>query len=109
MGALVYVLATKAYQNTRKRSLLLIAIAAALGGVITVVPELGTVASCWGYWYLEMAMRVAGDVLWLVGCWLLFQHYTDLIRRSAQDAPPNGGPATPVASPGVTGRPPSAS
>lgn len=108
VSALICVLAAKAYQETHKRCLLLIAASAGLAVVVTVLPELGP--GGWGAWYFDMVMRVAGDALWLVGCWLLFEHYMELIARDAQgDARPNGGPAVGSGNSGVGGGPPSVS
>ena len=86
----------------------LIAASAGLAAVVTVLPELGP--GGWGAWYLDMVMRVVGDALFLVGCWLLFKEYTELTTRCAQrSAPSNGGPAAPVGDSGVSEGPPSVS
>jgi len=107
--ALVCVLSAVAYQATRKRALLLIAISAGMGAVVSVLPELATTGG-WGAWYLDMLLRVASAAIYLIGFWLLLRSYTDLVTGGAQRAAsPNGGPPTAVGGSGVTGGPPSVS
>ena len=101
--ALVCVLAANAYQVTRKRALLLIAVSSGMGAVVSVLPELAATGG-WAAWYLDMLLRVASGALYLVGFWLLLQNYTKLLTTDAQRiAPPNGGPAAAVGGSGATG------
>lgn len=105
--ALVCVLAVVAYQATRQRPLLLIAVSSGMGAVVSVLPEIPA-AHGWGFWYFEMLVRVAACALYLVGVSLLFRSYTALVLGSAQrTAPPNAGTAEPPANSDVSSGPPS--
>ncbi len=99
--ALVCVLAAVAYQATRSRAVLLIAISSGIGAVVSVLPELAGIGQ-WGLWYVDMFLRVASGALYLIGFWLLFQAYTGLVAGGAQPAAPDGGPVarSPIPRPG---------
>lgn len=105
VNALVCVLAASAYQATRKRCLLLIAVSAGMAGVTGALPAVAATGG-WGAWYLDMVMRVAAGALSLVGCWLLFQSYTDLVKRGIQGSKRNGSLAKPLSSSNAAEGPP---
>jgi hypothetical protein len=110
VNVIICALAAKLYHDTRKRCLFLISIGSGIGAALIVLPEMQGGSSSWSGWYFEMTLRLASSVVWLIGWWLLFRDYTDMIRPSAQQsAPPNGGPATQPDNPEVTEGPPSAS
>ena len=104
-NVLVGALATKAYQDTRKRCLLLIAVSAGIGAVLTAAPWIREDRSSWTYWGFYTVATICDLSLWVAGAWLLFRDYATLIAH--RSAAPNGGPATPVANSGVTEGPPS--
>lgn len=96
-NAILCAFAAKAYQETRKRPLLLLAIAAAMGAGLTLL--------CWAEGdrsssflrYFSSVATMAPLGLGLVGCRLLFRDYADLLSRTTR--PPvagGGGPAAPV-------------
>jgi len=107
---LVFGLATTAYQTTRKRSLLFIAICCAIEAVFAIGRWVLDDTASWLRWgAYTLAMNVSSG-LWLVGCWLLFRDYVRLLGSRAQPgASPNGGPATLGGNSGVIGGPPSVS
>ena len=107
---LVCAFASQLYQRTARRSVLLLAIAAALGAIHSVLPWIRPASSSWGYWYLINLVNIVDAGLWLVGSWLLFREFGELYTKSAQpNAAPNGGPAAPVDNPNITEGPPSVS
>lgn len=81
---LVIGFATAAYQATRKRSLLLIAISCA----ISVVFSLGFLVldgePSWVRWGVYTLAMNLGSVLWVYGAWRLFRDYTEMVERCAQ-------------------------
>jgi hypothetical protein len=107
---LVCAFASQLYQRTSRRSALLLAVAAALGAIHSLLPWIRPTSSSWGYWYLINFMNLVDAGLWLVGSWLLFREFGDLYRKFAQpNAAPNGGPAASVDKSNAPGGPPSVS
>ncbi len=96
--------AARLYQDTRKRSLLLIAIACGIGAIAALLPWIQFLSTSWGYWYLFNIMHIVGAGLWLVGSWLLFKEYGEMIRLSAPSAPPpDDSPPPPFRDAGTPG------
>jgi hypothetical protein len=103
-------LATQAFRETRKRGLLLLAIAGGLGAGISVLPELQGFRPSWGAWTLEMLLRVIDGALWLCGTWLVIRDYVSLLLTTAQrGTSPNVGPTDVHESSMSGGGPPSVS
>jgi hypothetical protein len=81
---LVCAFASQLYQRTARRSVLLLAIAAGLGAIHSVLPWIRPASSSWGFWYLINFMNIVDAGLWLGGSWLLFREFGDLYRKFAQ-------------------------
>jgi len=105
---LVLGIAITAYQRTRRRSLLLIAISCVTTAVFTIGRFVLDDKASWFWWGLYTVAVNASSVLWVVGSWLLFRHYMRLAPADAQPgASPNCGPAEQVGGSGVAEGPPS--
>ena len=110
VNAMICVSAANLYHDTHKRCLLLISIGSGVGAVLIVLPEMRDGGSSWGAWYFEISLRIACSVVWLIGWWLLFRDYSDVIKGSAQPgAAPNCGNETPNGNSEVPKGPPSVS
>ncbi len=105
-GAIICASASQAYRETRKPSVLLIALAAGLGAVVSVLPA--AAGRGWGLWYFDMAARIVDGAIWVVGCWLLLRDYVRLVVAQ-RGAKPNGGPPEPFGRADASGGPPSVS
>lgn len=107
---LIFGLAVTAYNNTRKRSLLFIAISCGISAVFGLGYYVLDGSTSWFRWGAYTLAVNLSSVLWVLGSWLLFRHYVGLVGPGAQPgAPPSGGPGGPVADSGASGRPPSVS
>jgi len=97
-NAVILAVAVSAYQEIRRRSLLLIAIMAGLGVALVLVAMLMRTASSNEVlnvlWYLECAMWLTSMSVWLFGCRMLIRDYCRLVKRIAQ---PDAAPEPPSA------------
>jgi hypothetical protein len=101
-NAIVCSAAVRTYQRRARRSVLLIAISAGLGAVMTAVSSLTEV----DIWRFASIVSIVDLGLWTTGCCLLFQELARAGEESA-GAAPNGSPATPVSNPAIKEGPPS--
>jgi hypothetical protein len=107
---LVFGLALVAYQNSRKRSLLMIAVSSAIAAVLAVAPWIRADEPSWAFWFLHTLATICDLSLYVVGFWLLCRDYVTVLSKTAPPSTsPNGGPATPVGDSEVTEGPPSVS
>jgi hypothetical protein len=107
---LVFGFATVAYQKSRKRGFLMIAVSAAIAAVLAVASSMRADKPSWAFWSFHTVATICDLYLYVVGFWLLSRDYLALPTRSAQpDAAPNGGQVAPSANSDVTGGPPSVS
>ncbi len=110
VNAIICSLATKAYQDTRRRCLLFICIGAALVAVLVLLRAIHASLSSWAAWYFIMFLRILCEAAWLVGFWLLLRDYTALLGEKAPSgASSNGCPAPQLGGSGGSGEPPSVS
>jgi hypothetical protein len=109
-NVLVCAFAAMAYQNTRKRSLLFIAIACGIGAIFFIAPLIREDKPSLFYWWVYTVAMNVGSGLWIVGFWLLFRNYEELIKRSTQPSASTSVDLTaPVDNSNTTNRPPSVS
>ncbi len=109
-NVVVCALAAMAYQGTRKRCLLLIALSAGIGAVLSIAPRLRADTPSWTFWVCYTTGSICDILLWVSGAYLLFRDYAGLLAHPAQPgAAPNVGPAASLGNSGVTEGPPSVS
>ncbi|MEL6397752.1 MAG: hypothetical protein AAFR26_01545 [Cyanobacteria bacterium J06626_4] len=81
---LVFVLATTAYQDTRKRCFLMLAISSGTGAILAILPWIPVLWSSWTFWGLWNLMSLSDLILWVIGLRLLVNEYVKMAARIAQ-------------------------
>ncbi|MBN9694112.1 MAG: hypothetical protein J0M24_28055 [Verrucomicrobia bacterium] len=107
---LVFKFAIVGYQNTKKRSLLMIAISSAIATILHVAPWIRADEPSLSFWSFYTVATMCDLSLYVAGFWLLTKDYVSSLTVAAQlGAAPNSGLAPSVHNPNDSGGPPSVS
>jgi peptidoglycan/LPS O-acetylase OafA/YrhL len=97
------------YRRRPRRSVLLIAVGAAVGFAYVAMSWMAETTSPF-FWGLMSLVNISAGVLWIAGVYLLLAEISRVEGAGAEPgAPPNGGPAVPVDNSNAPGGPPSVS
>ena len=105
-------IAIESYRRCRRRSVMLIAIGAAVGFLYIVLSWMAQTTSEL-FWNVMSLANILGALFWIAGVYLLLTEVSRGDKAGAEPcrtpAPPNGGPAASVDNPNAPGGPPSVS
>ena len=107
---LVFVFTATAYQDTRKRCFLILAISSGMGVILAIMPWIPVFWSSWTFWGLWNLASLADLILWVMGIRLLVNEYVKMATRIAQQrAALNVDSEKPVDNLDISNDPPSVS